>query len=128
MSYTTLPIVGAFYRPPAQVILANLPVGTPLTLFAEPDNEHDPNAIAVFIEGADINDTAAAAMQEGLADIGLSINDLQEKGYWHLGYIPKNFAAELKSAATIVNDVPYEAEFAVGNDGKPRVKFPIPIL
>ena len=34
----TLPIVGAFYRPPAEAILKVLPVGAKLSLFAEPEN------------------------------------------------------------------------------------------
>lgn len=128
MPHTTLPIVGAFYRPPAQIILSSIPVGTKLGLLAEPDNEHDPNAIAVWIDPDEISDAARVSIEAALPETGLTWDDILNQGYWHLGYISRNFAAELKATRTVVNEEMFDVEFALSNDGKPRVKFPYPVL
>lgn len=44
-------IVGSKYNPGADEILTDLAEGTPVDLVREPDNRHDPNAIAVRVNG-----------------------------------------------------------------------------
>lgn len=44
-----LGLVGMKYRPPADRIVYQLQPGDPVTLVREPDNPHDPNAIAVML-------------------------------------------------------------------------------
>ena len=127
MPYTTLPIVGAFYRPPAQTLLGVLPVGTDLTLMAEPDNAHDPNAVAVWLASAEIPPDVYDLLEAGLATSGHTLSTILNQEYWHLGYLPKNFAALLKSSGTVTDNEVLFVTFAISN-GKPAVRFPSPVL
>jgi hypothetical protein len=97
MKYT-YPIVGMFYRPPAQAILSVLSPGTELIVRAEPTNAVDPNAIAVWISTADIPDSDAAhkKLELGAAECGLTLDDVLSTEEHHLGYIPAAIAAALK--------------------------------
>lgn len=128
MSYDTLPIVGAFFRPPAKILLEHLAVGTPLTLLAEPTNAFDPNAIAVWVNTADIPSAAHASLEQALPSAGFSLDDILGQSAVHLGYIPKEFAAQLKASATIVDNVDYPVLFSVNAKGAPRVRFEYPVL
>ncbi len=62
-------VAGAFRHPDALASDAAAP-GCPLVLRPEPDNEHDPNAVAVDLPGGE-----------------------------HLGYVPRELAAELAEQA-----------------------------
>jgi hypothetical protein len=128
MSYARLPIVGMFFRPPAKVLVNVIAVGTPLTLLAEPENPFDPNAISVWVKSADIPGTAHETLGEQLPEYGFSLGDVLAQDEWHLGYIPKNFAAELKAAGVVVDDVPVAVKFCTNPKGEPRVEFEEPVL
>jgi hypothetical protein len=128
MPYSTMPIVGARFRPPAQGLIAALAVGTKLTLWAEPDNAYDPNAVAVWLNSVDIPLRAHAALEEGLPSYGSSLDTVLSTEKWHLGYIPKELALLLKANGVIENEVPYEVEFSVATTGSPRVRFPVAVL
>ena len=128
MSYARLPIVGMFYRPPAKVLVNVIAVGTPLTLLAEPDNPADPNAIAVYVKSSEIPETAHDALAEQLPEYGFSLDDILNQDEWHLGYIPANFAAQLKAAQIVVDDTPVEVKFCTNPKGDPRVEFDEPVL
>lgn len=65
------PIVGSRYHKDAIKRLSRMPVGAPVTLRREPDNPYDSRAVAVFSAG----------------DAGV-----------HLGYVPRDRAAQLASA------------------------------
>ena len=54
MTDLLVPLVGAYFRPPAQQLLRHLPSGTELVLEPEPENPHDPNAIAVYTRSSSI--------------------------------------------------------------------------
>jgi hypothetical protein len=128
MSYARLPIVGMFYRPPAKVLVNVIAVGTPLKLLAEPDNPADPNAIAVWVKSSDIPESAHEALEEQLPEYGFCVADILNQDEWHLGYIPKNFAAELKSTGVVTDDKPVDVKFCTNPKGDPRVEFDEPVL
>ena len=79
-----LPIVGSRFHPPAPAILAALPVGHPLELRPEPENPHDQNVIAVWITGLPLP-----------AILALNGDGLLVLDEYHLGYIPRERAADL---------------------------------
>ena len=115
-------IVGAFYRPPAKAILSVLPIGTKLTLRAEPTNEYDPNAIAVYIETSEIktivaNKKAKTLLASEALNSGILLDEILSQSEHHLGYIPRTIAVKIK----LNSDVP--AKFTTSLDGKPSVIF-----
>jgi len=124
---TTLPIVGAFYRPPAELLLSVLPIETELLLIAEPENLHDPNAIAVWLESLNIPSSAYPKLEIELPNFGLNLDSLLASDYWHLGYIPRAFALKLREAGIVDETGPKPVTFCLSPDGKPRVRFSNPI-
>jgi hypothetical protein len=123
MSPRTFPIVGAFYRPPAQALLAVLPIGTPLTLIAEPDNPYDPNAIAVWLKSKDIPISAHSSLENTLPPFGFDLDQICAQENWHVGYIPKEMAAALRANGIVEPENEVEVSFAVAANGSPRVAF-----
>lgn len=113
-----LPIVGDFYRPPAKAILAHLGARTPLILRPEPENPYDPNAIAVFIEGANIPEDYD--LDVALGGYGTNIAETRARPEIHLGYIPRGLAATL----TLSGDLP--AHFSFTSGGKAAVEVDLP--
>jgi hypothetical protein len=128
MAYSTMPIVGAFYRPPAAKLIEALPIGTPLFLLAEPDNQHDPNAIAVWLESHNIPESSHGQLDEVLPNFGSSLEIILAQDQWHLGYIPKELAKLLRQQDIVGDNTPVDVTFAVAPDGKPRVRFTAPVL
>lgn len=128
MSYERMPIVGAFYRPPAKLLLEVLAVGTPLLLLAEPDNPADRNAVAVWIKTEDIPSTAYGTLEENLPQFGFDLQGVLNTPSWHLGYIPKNFAVQLKDAFVVVEGQELAGTFGTNPKGEPRFIFPEPVL
>ena len=128
MAYATLPIVGAFYRPPAAKLIESLPIGTPLFLMAEPDNQYDANAVAVYLESHNIPEASHSLLEESLPPFGFDLDTVLGQEQWHLGYVPKEFAALLRGRNIIVPNTPMDVTFAVAPDGKPRVRFVEPVL
>lgn len=123
MANMTLPIVGAFYRPPAQLVCNLLPIGQPLVLYAEPDNQFDANAVAVWLLTETLNDATKEALGEELPSAGLELEQFLAQPMWHLGYVPKEFAANLKADGIVVNEIALDAKFATTTTGKPAVVF-----
>jgi hypothetical protein len=119
MPTNTLPIVGAFYRPPAKALIEALSIGTPLELIAEPDNQYDPNAIAVYLRTVDIPPNAYDKLEEILPPYGYSLEQVMNEEIFHLGYIPKEFAAKL---APGFGTEPMEVTFSLSSNGAPRVR------
>lgn len=87
-----LPIVGAFYRPPAKALLAVLASDTPLVLRPEPENPHDANAVMVVLKSADIPESAHAVLRESLPPFGSTLEEVLAQEEWHIGYIPRTEA------------------------------------
>jgi HIRAN domain len=87
-----LPIVGAYYHPPAKSILQVLPAGTPLWLEPEPDNIHDPNAVKILVASANIPQSAHEELALLAALQGWSLEEILCEETWHLGYVPRGLA------------------------------------
>lgn len=123
MSTNSFPLVGAYHWPPAQALIDALAVDTPLTLWAEPTNQYDPNAIAVFLKSSDIPTGAYDRLAETLPPHGTSLDEVLAQELWQLGYIAKAFAAELKLREIVKDDEPVTVSFALNPQGQPRVRF-----
>lgn len=110
-------IVGAFYRPPAQLIINALSPDTKLFLRAEPTNQYDPNAIQVLVKTENLSNCHDALIEE-LAKKGLELNQILEQPEWHLGYVYKEIASELKLHHIITDDEELEGKFHIDYAGK----------
>ena len=80
------PLVGAHFRPPAKVVLARLPVGTPLHLHPEPENQYDSDAIAVRVRTADIPEEQWENLRLDLPACGWDLQGLLDLPQVQLGY------------------------------------------
>lgn len=120
---STYPIVGAFYRPPAKALIDVLPIGTPLSLIAEPENAFDPFAVAVWLYSRDIPSGPAQETLRGtLPAFGIDLETVLAQDAWHLGYVPKEMAKALRESDTVPVDQPIEGSFSLSSGGAPRVR------
>lgn len=115
-----LPLVGGRFRPPAIAIINSLPVGCPVWLLPEPLNPYDQNAIAVMLFSSDIPKTSYPLLEDLAPGYGHSLEEILATTEWHLGYIAKDHAKDLKLDARKVGF------FGLSLDGSPRVFFPVP--
>lgn len=128
-------IVGAHFRPPAKILLANMPSGIKVTLVPEPTNEYDSNAVAVFLTTEDLFETIYEAdlpqFEEELGAMGFDTKMLCEQEAWHLGYLPAEgnkeriklgYAANTELLPQILEGH-NSATFSVDGAGKPIVIF-----
>lgn len=110
-------IVGAHFRPPAKVILHNLPIGTELFLIPEPTNEFDPNAIAVHWDPNSLPEEYREDMDNALINAASSMEDLLLQETIHLGYIPKVEAANIQLAEPVTGSLKAEGkDFLIETD------------
>lgn len=89
LSPSSLPIVGAHFRPPAKALLAALRSSFPLELRPEPHNPYDANAVGVWMDALNLNNDEASELDGTLQDMGSDLDDILEQRFWHLGYIPR---------------------------------------
>jgi len=131
------PIVGMFFRPPAQKVLAEIRFGTPLILQRQPDNPHDPNAIQVLLPGfnseGDLSGIYQLCLSEALED------DLPAgRGLWNkssltdplfVGYVSAKTgeAAELAAIMDRLGKPTWEGELCGTLEGKPAVALELEI-
>lgn len=113
----TYPIVGIHYRPPAETLVGSMKAGTRLWLVAEPFNEHDKNAIAVWcdLEAALESNHVVEALAK------TQNTDWMGKKSIQIGYLPRPAAAYLKSKG-----FPHEVEgkFTIPmNSNLPHIRF-----
>lgn len=113
---TQYSIVGAYYRPPAKVVLDVLPFGCELSLMPEPTNEYDPNAIKIVVTPGVIPEVEYQDLELALMGHGLSLEEVLEMPEIHLGYIPRQEAAKMKLTG------PTLARLAFDVKGKPTVQ------
>jgi hypothetical protein len=97
-------IVSTKYRgPEAVAVLARLRPADRLRLVREPENAHDPNAVAVYSGTTGRGTPERAAPSEGLPEAGLT----------HIGYIPRgvnrDVADRIMSADSVAAIVTAEA-------------------
>ena len=124
------PIVGAQFRPPAKALLAALPQGTPLRLQAEPDNEYDSLAVAVWLDSEAIPASCHEELKLHLAGYGFDLEQVLTQPSWHLGFIPANtnkkqghYGAAIREAMPKDTGLePVQAMFDFMMDGSPGVR------
>lgn len=89
----TTPIVGVQFRPPSALLLRVLPIGHPLILEAEPDNEHDPDAIRVLLSHTTLdldNEQIAQILSNAHLSNQAATDDWVIKQVLHLGYVARS--------------------------------------
>lgn len=130
MTTLTTLLVGMHFRPPAKVLVANLPSGTTLYLQPEPSNPYDENAIAVMLQSEDIPQDAEieAALDTDLAGMGFTLEDVRAADAWHLGYVAATGGKPLLANPGYVGNTEIlpllamgvtQATFGVDGAGKP---------
>lgn len=87
MNDLTIPLVGMHFRPPAQKILAALPIGTELKLYPEPGNEYDRNAVRVVMDMTEFPESRRLLLEALLIGSGKTIEDLISEGPFMIGYL-----------------------------------------
>jgi hypothetical protein len=131
----TLPIVGAHVRPPAKQLLSVLGMGHPLWFTREPENPHDGNAIAVYLDLTTLTKPQRDALEPMLTTAGFDWQSLldddatigQATRSRHLGYIP---ATEALWLAPKIDAGQPETDYISGSFGislanKPTITFTI---
>lgn len=95
MTTHTVTIVGAKYRRPALALLEALPHRASLILRREPENVYDANAIQVLVKTSVLSEIPLDHLEICLASSGFEVAELYEQDIWHLGYVPRDYAAKL---------------------------------
>jgi hypothetical protein len=80
-------IVGSHFVPPAKVLLANLPAGTPVRLVPDPENPYDAGAIRVTLKGQDIPEESWSELEVALPGTGNSLDEVRAQSSVMLGHI-----------------------------------------
>ena len=62
-------------------------------------------------------------LEETLPPFGKSLEEVLSEEEWHLGYIAKEFAAQLRQCGAVDTDMAVEVTFATSANGSPRVRF-----
>lgn len=120
-----LPIMGARFRKPAPALLSIAAGGTAMILRPEPENEHDNNAVAIYLPSSSMSDRVLELGEDTLSNAGLEASDIRAKDLWHVGYIPKEIASWMQ-ARLAGKDHPAKLAFLV--DGKPAVEFQLQLM
>lgn len=118
MSY---PIVGAHFRPPAKAILQILSIGAPLILRKEPENQFDPNAIAVWWPSVTLSPTVHNALDAAAQAYGFDLASIMVEPEWHLGYIPKTLTHEVHLIMEPSLNGEWPGTFTMDPTGKPAI-------
>lgn len=89
MPALTVDLVGSHFRPPAGVILSNLPAGTSLLLQPDPANLYDTKAIKVLadLSRTELSPDQLAQLNQMVDEAGYDLRDLIASGLFHLGFI-----------------------------------------
>jgi hypothetical protein len=132
----TLPIVGAHFRPPAKQLLSVLGMGHALWFTREPENPHDGNAIAVYLDLSTLTEPQRDALEPMLTTAGFDWQSLvdddntQTRGETrsrHLGYIPAVEALWLapKIDESEEFEIHISGTFGISLANKPTITFTI---
>ena len=118
MTLNKVPLVGMYFRPPAQIVLKGLLGGSHLTLTPEPENPYDSNAIRVECNPNDMEPEYKESIREQLEGYGKTLEELLAEPSIHLGYVAKTHTA---IAEGILGGV-----LVFAGDGKPWIELDDP--
>ncbi len=107
---TTAPIVGSHFRPPAKAILQVLPLGHPLQLKPEPENQYDPQAVAIWVASATLQEFEDE-LSLTLPGYGYAFEELPQA--IHLGYMDAKYGHAAKWHDAIASAIASAAKAAV---------------
>jgi len=115
-----------FFRPPANLVLKGLLGGTHFTLFAEPENPYDANAIRVECCPRDMEPQYAEGTRDELEGFGFTLEELLAINSLQLGYVAKNATHLVRGHFD--NHFPCGGVLVWGGDGKPWIELDDPDL
>ena len=121
---TKVPLVGMFFRPPANLVLKGLLGGSYLTLYAEPENPDDENAIRVECCPADMAPGYAEEHEAELEGFGYTPEELLAIPSLHLGYVAKTSTNAVREH--FQGTFPCGGVLCWGGDGKPLIELDNP--
>lgn len=122
---SNFPIVGARFRPPALALIQGLPPETNLYLRAEPQNPYDENAIQVFLKSEDLQNLTEEEtenLNQELASSGKDLEEILSEEEWHLGYVPKDLAQNLRLNSLVEISQEYQGKFSINFRGQPQIE------
>jgi hypothetical protein len=124
----TSPIVGMSHHPPAWALIDVLALNHPLVLRHEPQNAFDPNALAIWVQTASLDDNQVEALNASsrLRRDGLTTDDLLARDEWQLGYIPAALAKALFDKGYVAPFAELPGEFTTLSSGRPCIRFTTP--
>lgn len=99
---TTL-LVGSHFRPPAKVILENIPAGTPLSFEPEPENPYDSAAVKVLLTPTDIPERCHERLGAAMEGFGADLAEVLEGPPVFLGYVAKSGGKPLQGTDYVGN-------------------------
>lgn len=105
MTKITSLIVGSHFKPPAKLLLENLPRGTPLSLEPDPENPYDPNAIRVLVGSKDIPESRYETLEGALGAVGVDgMGEILGEASWFLGHVAASEGKPLLKAREATGD------------------------
>jgi hypothetical protein len=124
-------IVGAFFRPPAKLLLEHLPAGASLKLVPEPENPYDEHALQVWARSSDLPESEYGKLELQLPNCGHTLEEVLQTAEWWLGYAPASRNKDLLRWASqgdvmlnneeIAKLGTVEARLTFGPSGEPRM-------
>lgn len=82
-----IPLVGAYHRPPASLVLQHLRGGATLQLRAEPENPYDPLAIQVWCDVGQVPASQLPTLADALPGAGWDLDSLLATPVIQLGFL-----------------------------------------
>lgn len=109
-------IVGSHFRPPAKLILANLPAGAHLMLEPDPENPYDSFALKVLVSPAEIPKSQYKEMGDSLLEFGTSLEDVLLGPPVFLGFVAASGGKPLANAGLTVGNREFLADLISGGE------------
>jgi hypothetical protein len=124
-------IVGAHFRPPAKGLLTCLPSGSKLIARREASNAYDPNAIQVIWPTTGLDASSGIGLsredvQSAVEGYGNSADEIFSQPEWHLGYVPRQEAAQIAPLMERVGLSELTGELTFAATGGAQIAFEVP--
>ena len=107
-------IVGAHFRPPAKVLLTELPLNFPLVLHQEPENEYSKTgkAVKVLLPTAGLPESFWEKVEPQLERFGSSRENLELATPVHVGYVAEKNSEDIQEEIFNLLDGPVTCHFS----------------
>jgi hypothetical protein len=120
-------LVGEHFRPPAKLILANLPAKTELRLELENDNPYDAHAVRVLVLPSKIPESRFETLAAQLPEYGATLEQVLSSGPIWLGYVAASEGKPLKTAQvgdpSLVGNQEFRAALEANDEYKATLGF-----